>query len=485
MPPVKVLSVVSEIYPLIKTGGLADVAGALPGALGPEGVEVRSLVPGYPRVKAGIGKAEVVHRFDHLFGGPARLLAGKAAGLDLFVIDAPHLYDRSGGPYAGEDGKDFADNAQRYAALGVVASGIGLGLVPAFVPDVVHAHDWQAGLAPAYLHYSGGRRPGTVITIHNIAFQGQFPRQLMPALGLPAHAFAIDGVEYYGMIGYLKAGLQLSDRITTVSPGYAAEILLPEAGMGLDGLLNVRRSVLHGILNGLDEAVWNPASDPLIPRPFDARALKARAANKTALQVRLGLDPDPAALLFGVVSRLSWQKGLDLLAESLGALLDMGAQLAMLGSGDPYLAERFSSAARALPGRIGVELGYDEALAHLIQAGSDALLVPSRFEPCGLTQLSALRYGALPVVARVGGLADTVVDINEMARAAGVGTGIQFSPVTVPALQGALRRTGELWRDPPAWRRAQRNAMATDVSWRGPAAQYARLYRDLIAERAG
>lgn len=484
MPELKVLSVVSEVFPLVKTGGLADVAGSLPLALTSEKIATRTLVPGYPAVKAGIVDAEPVHAFDHLFGGPARLLAARAHGLDLFVIDAPHLYDRPGGPYVGADGKDYGDNAIRFAALGAVASGIGFGLVPAFVPDVVHAHDWQAGLAPAYLHYAGGRRPASVITIHNIAFQGQFPRQLMPALGLPPHAFAIDGVEYYGMIGFLKAGLQLSDRITTVSPGYAAEILLPEGGMGLEGLLNQRRSVLRGIINGLDTQVWNPAADPLIAATFDAKSIKARVANKAALKGRFGLDLDPGALLFGVVSRLSWQKGLDMLADSLGTLLDMGAQLAVLGSGDPGLAERFTGAARANPGRIAAVLGYDENLAHLVQAGCDALLVPSRFEPCGLTQLAALRYGALPVVARVGGLADTVVDVNEMAKAAGVGTGIQFSPVSAPALQSALRRTGALWADPPTWRRIQRNAMATDVSWRLPAAQYAKMFRELVAERA-
>ncbi len=484
MSDLKVLSVVSEIYPLVKTGGLADVAGALPGVLVPLGIETRTLVPGYPAVIASLDKPEAVHRFDHLFGGPARLLAGEAAGLKLFVIDAPHLYDRPGGPYVGGNGKDWPDNAARFAALGAVASGIGLGLVPAFVPDVVHAHDWQAGLAPAYLHYSGGRRPGTVMTIHNIAFQGQFPASIVPMLGLPPHAFSVDGIEYYGTVGYLKAGLQLADRITTVSPGYAGEILQPEGGMGLEGLLNMRRAVLSGILNGLDEDAWNPATDTLIAAQFDIKRLKARAANKVALKKKFALDADPDALLFGVVSRLSWQKGLDLLADSLGTLLGMRAQLVLLGSGDAELAERFVGAARANPGRIGVELGYDEAAAHLIQAGADALLVPSRFEPCGLTQLSALRYGALPVVSRVGGLADTVIDVNEMAKSVGVGTGVQFSPVTGSALQGALTRTGGLWQDRKLWRKLQQNAMATDVSWRHAAVDYAKLFRDVAAERA-
>lgn len=484
MSDLKVLSVASEIYPLVKTGGLADVAGALPAALEPQGIEVRTLVPGYPQLLGALTSAEPVYYFDHFFGGPGRLLAAEAAGLKLFVIEAGHLYDRPGGPYVGPNGQDWPDNAQRFAALAAVASGIGLGLVPAFVPDVVHAHDWQAGLAPAYLHYSGGRRPGTVMTVHNIAFQGKFPAELVPELGFPPDAFSIHGIEYYGTLGYLKSGLKLSDRITTVSPSYAGEILLPEGGMGLEGLLNDRSSVLSGILNGLDAAAWNPATDSLIPAPFDVKRLKARAANKAELQKRFGLDPDPEALLFGVVSRLTWQKGLDLLADSLDMLREMGAQLALLGSGDADLAERFTGASQAHRGRIGVWLGYDEAIAHLVQAGSDALIVPSRFEPCGLTQLSALRYGALPVVARVGGLADTVIDVNEMARSAGVGTGVQFSPVTAPALQQALKRTGKLWQDKTLWKKLQRNAMATDVSWERAARDYDKLFRDLVAERA-
>ncbi|TCK29050.1 starch synthase [Ancylobacter aquaticus] len=485
MASFKVLSVVSEVFPLVKTGGLADVAGALPAALGHHGVETRTLIPGYPMVLASLGTREAVHRFDDLFGGPATLIDGRAGGLDLFVIDAPHLYDRPGGPYMGPDGLDWDDNARRFAALGAVASGIGLGLVPGFVPDIVHAHDWQAGLAPAYLYYAGTRRPGTVMTIHNIAFQGQFPAHEFGMLGLPPHAFGLHGVEYYGMVGYLKAGLQLADRITTVSPGYAGEILLPEAGMGLDGLLNARSHLLTGILNGLDDSGWNPATDTLIAKPFDAKSLKARAANKVALKEAFGLDPDPGALLFGVVSRLSWQKGLDLLAESLDTLLGLGAQLVLLGAGDADLAGRFAGAAHVHPGRIGVQLGYDEGVAHRIQAGADMLIVPSRFEPCGLTQLSALRYGALPLVARVGGLADTVIDVNEMARSAGVGTGIQFAPVTTPALQMALKRAAGLWGDPALWQKLQRNAMATDVSWKRAARQYDTLFRALAAERAG
>ncbi|MPT25301.1 MAG: glycogen synthase GlgA [Starkeya sp.] len=481
MSSLKVLSVVSEVFPLIKTGGLADVAGALPAALARHDVEVRTLVPGYPAVMAKLTEAAPAHRFDDLFGGPATLLAAKGGGLDLFVIEAPHLYDRPGGPYAGPDGADWGDNARRFAALGAVASGVGLGLIAGFVPDIVHAHDWQAGLAPAYLHYAGTRRPGTVMTIHNIAFQGQFPAHDFPMLGLPPHAFGLGGVEYYGMVGYLKAGLQLADRITTVSPGYAGEILLPDAGMGLDGLLNARASVLSGILNGLDDAGWNPATDTLIAKPFDAKTLKARAANKLALKEAFGLEPDPEALLFGVVSRLSWQKGLDLLAESLDTLLGLGAQMVLLGAGDADLAGRFAAAAHAHPGRVGVQLGYDEGVAHRIQAGADVLIVPSRFEPCGLTQLSALRYGALPLVARVGGLADTVIDANEAALSARVATGFQFTPINAEGLRQALRRVFKAWHEPKVWARIQNQGMKSDVSWENSAARYADLYSSLLS----
>ncbi len=484
MSDVRVLSVASEIYPLIKTGGLADVAGALPLALAKEGVEMRSLVPGYAAVTKALQKPSAVHSYDSLYGGPAKILAGTAAGLDLFVLDAPHLFDRAGNPYTGPDGRDWQDNAFRFAALSGAAADIGLGAVPAFVPDVVHAHDWQAGLAPAYLHYSGKPRPGTVITVHNLAFQGQYPPDLLPQLGLPTRAYAVDGVEYYNTIGYLKAGLQLADRLTTVSPTYAVEIRGQEAGMGLDGLLRQRAGVLTGILNGIDTDVWNPATDPALPSPYSISRVAGRGKSKALLQERFGLTADPDALVFGVVSRLSQQKGLDLLLTTLSTLLSEGCQLALLGSGDKSLEYGFHNATAANPGRIGTYFGYDETLAHLIQAGSDAILVPSRFEPCGLTQLCALRYGAIPVVARVGGLADTVIDMNEMALGAGVGTGVQFAPPTVEMLDAAIRRTAALWRDQPVWKGMQKRAMKTDVSWTHPARQYAKLYRDLVTARA-
>jgi starch synthase len=479
MSELKVLSVASEIFPLVKTGGLADVVGALPAALAREGVEIRTVVPAYPAILATLTNAQPAHAYDDLFGGPARVLAGKASGLDLFVIDAPHLYDRAGNPYLGPDGLNWPDNAQRFAALARVGADIGLGAIDAFRPQVVHAHDWQAALATAYLYYADGPRPGTAITIHNIAFQGHFPSSIFGELGLPPYAFTIDGVEYFGGVGYLKAALRLSDRITTVSPTYAREIMTPEFGMALDGLLRSRAAVVQGIVNGIDDMVWNPATDAALPQTYSALRIDMRVRNKTALQTQMGLASSVDRPLFGVISRLSDQKGLDLLLQALPDLIAKGGQLALLGSGDPSLETGFSAAATARPDSVGCVLGYDEKLAHLIQAGADFIVVPSRFEPCGLTQLCALRYGAPPIVARVGGLADTVINANEAATAAGVATGVQFYPPSIDALTYALDRALEIGRDPAVTRRLRLNGMRSDVSWRGPAKRYAALYRDL------
>ena len=479
--PLRVLSVASEVFPLVKTGGLADVVGALPTALGREGVQVRTLIPGYRAVMHEFANSAVVLEYVSLFGGPARLRAATLHGLDLLVLEAPHLYDRDGGPYADRRGQDYADNAFRFAALCRAGADVASGDVREFVPDVVHCHDWQAGLTPAYLHYGGGSRPPIVTTVHNMAFQGQFP-VTCDDLGLPWHAWSIDGVEYYGSIGYLKAGLQLADRITTVSPTYAEEIKTPAGGMGLDGLLRYRAGVLRGIRNGIDDHAWNPAEDPLLPAPFDAKHRVARGASRDALRTHFGIaQPGP---LFGIVSRLTWQKGVDLVLDCIPQIVDSGAHLAVLGSGDAALERAFHDAARTHRGRIGVHVGYDEGLAHLMQAGSDAMLVPSRFEPCGLTQMCALRYGALPVVSRVGGLADTVVDATPEAMAARTATGISFLPVTKDALASAIERTLALWGDQPAWKRVQAAAMSVDVSWKEPAREYAALFRELTRPSA-
>ncbi len=484
MRRVETLAVASEITPLVKTGGLADVVGALPAALKAEGVDTRTLIPGYANVLAALDGAREIHAFDVLFGGPARLLAARTGELDLIVLDAPHLYIRAGGLYADADGVDYPDNASRFAALARAASEIAQGLLPDYRPDILHAHDWQAALAPAYLHYAGGPRPATVLTIHNLAFQGKFPESLLNELGLPPESFTIHGVEFYGGIGFLKAGLRFCDRITTVSPSYAIEIMTAEFGMGLDGLLRERALDMSGILNGVDETVWSPASDPRIAARYDGARLATRARNKTALQRRFGLRVDPDALLIGVVSRLSWQKGLDLLLEALPGITGARCQLALLGAGDKALEQGFAEAARANPLEVGVRIDYDEDIAHLTQAGADVFLIPSRFEPCGLTQLYALRYGAVPVATRVGGLRDTIIDANEMALKAGVATGLLFSPTTPDALVMALRHAQNLFNDKPQWRLMQRNGMNTDVSWRQPARRYAELFRGLLPSSA-
>jgi starch synthase len=441
----------------------------LPAALAAEGVAVRTLVPGYPAVLRALEGGVAVATID-LFGGVARIVAAKAAELDLFAIDAPHLYARDGDPYRSPGGQDWWDNAFRFAALSRTALLLAQDIVEGYRPDVVHVHDWQTGLAPAYLHYAGVHTP-SVMTLHNLAFQGQYPAYLLGQLGFPPEAYGVRGVEYYGAIGYLKAGLQFADRITTVSPTYAAEIRTPSMGMGMDGLLRSRADVLSGILNGIDTTIWDPVHDPHV--------VGDRAANKAALQERFGLHRDPGRMLFGMISRLSEQKGIDLVLAALPVLLGAGAQLAVLGSGD----WGFESAIRAAAGPdVGVQIGYDEGLAHLMQGGCDALLVPSRFEPCGLTQLCAMRYGTLPIVAHVGGLCDTVIDANEMALASGIGTGFHFSPVQPDMLAATILRALSVWRQPDVWRRLQRNAMAMDVSWAGPAKRYAALYRDVARQ---
>ncbi len=479
----KVLAVASEVYPLVKTGGLADVVGALPAALKPHQVEMRVLVPGYPAIAAALRNAKPLHEYARLFGGKATLVAGTAAGLDLIVLDAPHLFDRPGNPYLAPGGGDWPDNWKRFAALGQVAADIGIGKLAAFRPDVVHCHDWHAGLAPALLHYAEGPAAKSVMTIHNLAFQGNFPPAVFPFLGLPDAAFSVAGLEYYGNVSFMKGGLQLADAITTVSPSYAAEICTPGGGMGFDGLLRARRDVLWGILNGIDTGVWNPASDAALPAPYTAASLGRRTANRHAVEEAFGLDP-AAGMIFAVVSRLTWQKGMDVLGDCVDGLVARGARLAVLGTGDSGLEGMFHAAASRHRGRVGMIAGYDERLAHLVQGGADAILVPSRFEPCGLTQFSGLRYGCVPVVARVGGLADSIVDANDAAIAAQVATGIQFMPVERAGLDAAIARAVALHRDSAVWTRMQKRGMKTDVSWTVSAGRYAALYRSLLEQSA-
>jgi starch synthase len=480
----KVLSVASEAAGLVKTGGLADVAGALPAALAAQGVAVTTFVPGYPAVLAKLVKAKAIHSWDALLGEKARLLAGKLGGQPLLVLDAPALFGREGGPYADPSGKDWDDNWRRFAAFARAAADIAGGAVKGHAFDLVHAHDWQAGLVPAYLKlapFQGGRAVPSVMTIHNMAFQGYYPADIFPQLGLPPEAWHVDAVESYGGVGFLKAGMQLADAITTVSPTYAGEIRSVEFGMGLEGLVLARSACVYGILNGIDTGEWNPASDPHLAANYTAGKLAARTKNKRALEQEFGLDRDDGPL-FIVVSRLTWQKGMDVLAGVLDHLVGIGGRLALLGSGDAEIEQAFHAAAARHPGRVGVRIGYDEGLSHRLQGGGDAILIPSRFEPCGLTQLYGLAYGCVPIVARTGGLADTVIDANPAALAAGVATGIQMNAVSHNALAMAVSRAVELHRRPSAWKRLQKNGMKADFSWGASGAAYAALYRQLLEE---
>jgi len=471
---VRVLAVASECFPLVKTGGLADVVGALPAALAGHGVAVTTLLPGYPAVRAALAGGQEIAALPE-----GRLVAGRTAGLDLVALDAPALFDRPGNPYRGPDGTDWADNALRFAALARAAATVASGgtMLPRF--DLAHAHDWQAGLVPAYLAFAPGLRVPSVLSVHNLAFQGRFGPDIFPALGLPPEAFAIAGVEYYGGVGFLKAGLHYADRITTVSPTYAREIATPEGGMGLDGLIRARGDRVSGIVNGIDTEVWSPDTDGALVRRYGVGTLPFRADNRAAIEATFGIAAG-AGPLFAVVSRLTWQKGIDLLAEALPALTAAGGSLALLGTGDAALEGAFLAAAEAHPGRVGVRIGFDEALSHLMFGGADAILVPSRFEPCGLTQLYGLRYGCVPVVSRVGGLADTVIDANAAALEAGVATGLQFSPVTAAALGAAIARAAGLFADREAWASMQRAGMRTDLSWSRRAGAYAAVFRAAI-----
>jgi starch synthase len=478
----QVLAVTPEIYPLIKTGGLADVTGALPIALARQGVTTKTLIPGYPQVLKAVEKTAPLLQYPAMHGGKASVFATTFAGLDLLVLDAPHLFDRPGGPYGDSTGADWPDNWRRFSALSFTGSDIAMGAIAGYRPDVVHVHDWQAALTLAYMRYGPAAGIPSVMTVHNLAFQGRFGAGIFGELGLPAAAMSLDGVEYYGGVGFLKAGLQAAWAITTVSPTYALEIRTPDFGMGLDGLVSLRAADLHGIVNGIDIETWNPQTDAHLVSNYSQKALKSRAANKKAVEERFGMVHDDSPIVC-VVSRLTWQKGIDILVALLDEVVAAGARLVVLGSGDAALEGALLAGAARHRGRMGVTIGYDEGLSHLMQAGCDAILIPSRFEPCGLTQLYGLRYGCVPIVARTGGLADTVIDANEAALSAGAATGFQFEAENGDAMLNAVKRAVAVYADRTAWASMQRQGMKSDVSWDKSAAKYAELYRSLVARR--
>ena len=484
----KVLHVGAEIFPLVKTGGLADVLGALPQALIKAGADVRLLLPGLPAIVDAVLHQKVVCEIGPCFGAARvtlRLGQMPYSKVPVYIIDAPYRYRRPGSPYQTSDGSEWGDNVQRFALLGWVGAQLAAGeLDPGWTPDVVHAHDWHAAMSCAYIAAHPPTQAATVFTVHNLAYQGLFPSGDFALLGLPARFMAPSGLEYHQQLSFMKAGLKFAQRVTTVSPTYAKEIATHEFGFGLDGVIRGRGSDVSGVLNGVDGAVWDPATDASLAARYSATQLQGKAACKRALQIELGLAPQPDAPLFGLVSRLTSQKGLDLLLAALPGLLRRGGQLALQGSGDPALEAAFVAAAQAHPGAVGVRIGYDEALAHRLVAGADAILVPSRFEPCGLTQLYGLRYGTLPVVRRVGGLADTVVDASEEAVQADRATGFSFDAATPAALDAAIQRTVAAYADPARWKQLMLRAMAQDFSWDGAAQKYLALYQQLLGPPA-
>jgi starch synthase len=485
--PIRALFVTSELYPYTKTGGLADVSAALPAALNRIGADCRLLLPGYQGVLHALKDHRVVADFATLdLAVKARLLqANTPEGTVLYVIDCPAYYQRSGGPYQDAKGQDWPDNAWRFGLLSWMGAVLSSPASPLpWLPDILHCNDWQAGLAPAYAYFMPGNRAPAVMTIHNLAYQGIFPAELLVPLSLPRESFGMAGVEYFGKISFLKAGLYYARKITTVSPTYAREIQSQPLGMGMQGLLAGRTRDVVGILNGIDTSAWNPGSDRYLAASYSADNLTGKRLNKLALLQDLGLTPDIEPPLLGLVSRLTQQKGLDLLLPIVPRLVEGGSRLVVQGSGEAALEQAFRELAEHYPGRVAAVIGYDEAPAHRIEAGADIFLMPSRFEPCGLNQMYSMRYGTPPVVHATGGLADTVVDTDTHSLESGEATGFVFRDPTPAALLVAILRAEVLYHKKPAWEKLMQNAMAKDFGWEKSAREYLALYREMLAGAA-
>jgi len=482
-----VLFVASEIYPLVKTGGLGDVAAALPVALRDVGVDVRLLLPGYPAIMEAVSPASTHLSLPLLPGiDAAQICSGTMpdTGMPVYVLDCPRLYRRDGGPYQDTHGSEWLDNELRFAALSKAAALLGRFEISNelnFPIDLIHCNDWQTGLVPAYQQYLHGKQPASLISIHNIAYQGLYGANTVPSLGLPWDSFGVQGVEFYGLLSFLKAGLFYADWINTVSPTYAQEIQTPEYGYGLHGLLGHRKDALTGILNGIDEQQWNPLQDQHLKAPYSVDNLAGKELNKQALRQRLGLsEENPSKPIFGMITRLTAQKGIDLVVPIISDLVQEGAQFAILGNGDKHTEHQLREIAATFPQQISVTLGYDESLAHQIEAGVDIFLMPSRFEPCGLTQMYSMHYGTIPIVRKTGGLADTVTNVSPSNIDNGMATGFVFELESSDVLLQTALQAMLLYRNREMWQQLQRHGMLKDFSWKHSAEEYLKLYNKLV-----
>lgn len=477
----------SEAHPLIKTGGLADVAGSLPRAIRNLKHDIRVILPAYRSVLKQASKFSLVAHLDlDYVDQPVRLLAGKLPGstVTLYLVDSPQHFDRDGNPYTMKSGSTWPDNAARFTAFcnaihAVAVNAAGLD----WRPELVHCNDWQTALVPALLD-GNTHRPATVFTIHNLAYQGLFEWKDFEKLKLPAQLWSTEAMEFHNRFSFIKGGLVFSDWITTVSPTYADEICTPEFGYGLEGLIEHRKATLTGIVNGVDYNVWNPARDMLIPVQYNQRSLFHKTENKRDLQAHFGLPVSNDTPLFATISRLVEQKGIDLVLDIVPDLVKHDARLVILGSGDSQLEAAILKMQKKYPQHIGVHIGYDEALAHQVEAGADCFLMPSRFEPCGLNQIYSQRYGTVPIVRRTGGLADTVVDTTPVTLENRTATGFSFEKASSTALWDAVYRALELYRDPDSWQQIMIAGMKVDFSWKRSAERYLALYREVLDSRS-
>ncbi len=482
----RVLFTTSEVFPLIKTGGLADVSGSLPAALQHLGVDIRLLIPGYPAVLNQLSHLKPIAKLENLpMLAQADLLLGEIAQtkVKVMVIKAASLYERDGGPYADANGLEWLDNALRFGILSKVAAMLSGAHSPLsdWQPDIVHCNDWQTGLTPAYMKLLEHSSAKSVISLHNMAFQGCFAPAWLSTLALPHRNFAIDGFEYHGQLSFLKAGIFYADSVTTVSPSYAKEIQTAEFGFGLEGLLSQRGNEIKGILNGIETSEWNPNTDPHLIKNYNAKSLTGKKQVKRALQEKLALHTNANAPLLGVVSRLTHQKGLDMLVPIMQTLVDAGCQFALLGNGETALESAFRALALNNPGQVSVTIGYNEALSHQIMAAADLFIMPSRFEPCGLNQMYGLAYGTPPVVNATGGLADSVTDTNLISFKNKTANGFVMSEASSASLLSAIKQALNVYtNDAAAWRQIQINGMSQNLSWDKSALAYLATYQALL-----